>query len=54
MKFIIATIIIFITAFIGTLYAIIKTVGEYDKAEEEQLRREYFYPDEEEPNENQQ
>ena len=54
MKFIIATIIIFGIAFIGTLYAIIKTVGEYDKAEEERLRRKYFYPDGEEPNENQQ
>ena len=46
MKFIIATIIIFITAFIATLYAIIKTVGEYDKAEEERMRREiYGYPE---------
>ena len=46
MKFIIATIIVFISALLGVFYMIMKTVGDYDKAEEERMRREiYGYPE---------
>lgn len=42
MKFIIATIIIFISALLGVFYMIMKTVGDYDKAEEERMRRAFY------------
>jgi len=46
MKFIIASIVIFGATFLATLYGIIKTVSEYDRAEEERMRREiYGYPE---------
>ena len=47
MKFIIASIIIFGSAFLWTIYSIMKTVSEYDREEEERMRREiYGYPEE--------
>ena len=42
MKFIVATIIIFGVVFFATLYGIIKTVSEYDRAEEERMRRAFY------------
>ena len=42
MKFIIAAIIIFCSAFLWTIYSIVKTVSEYDRAEEERMRREIW------------
>lgn len=42
MKFIIATIIIFISALLGVFYMIMKTVDDYDKAEEERMRRAFY------------
>ena len=42
MKFIIASIIIFGVAFLATLYSIMKTVNEYDRAEEERMRRAFY------------
>ena len=51
MKFIIATIIIFISALLGVFYMIMKTVGDYDKAEEERMRREIYGYDVPEPEE---
>ena len=42
MKFIIATIIVFISALLGVFYMIMKTVGNYDRAEEERMRRAFY------------
>lgn len=47
MKFIIASIIIFGGIFTWTIWSIAKTVGDYDRKEEERMRREiYGYPEE--------
>ena len=51
MKFIIASIIIFGSAFLWTIYSIVKTVSEYDRAEEERMRREIYGYDVPEPEE---
>jgi len=42
MKFIIASIVIFGGVFLFTMYDIMKTVGKYDRAEEERMRRAFY------------
>ena len=42
MKFIIGAVIIFTGAFLFTMCDVMKTVGKYDRAEEERMRRAFY------------